>query len=88
MGSGHGTARLEIISARNLYLHAAFCASSLVHPSAFVHPVRFMLGLQSYWKTKKQVGRVKKGEQEAINHNPRVFQAETLIQYSTMTALT
>lgn len=49
---GHGMAWLEKLSARNLYLHAAFGASSLVHPS-FVHPLRFMLGLQSYWDTRK-----------------------------------
>lgn len=52
MGSGHGMAWLEKLSARNLYLHAAFGASSLVHPS-FVRPLRFMLGLQSYWDTRK-----------------------------------
>lgn len=60
MGSGHGMAWLEILSARNLYLPAAFCASSLVH-SSFVHPLRFMLGPQSYWDTKKLVESVKKG---------------------------
>lgn len=53
MGSGHGTAWLEVLSARNLYLDAAFCASSLVHPSSSVHPLRFMLGLQSYQDTNK-----------------------------------
>lgn len=53
MGSGHGTAWLEMPSARNLYRHATFCASSLVHPSSFVPPLRFILGLQSYRDTPK-----------------------------------
>lgn len=48
--SSHGMAWLEVLSAGRLHIRAAACASSLGQP------LRFMLGLQSCWDSKKKSG--------------------------------
>lgn len=67
LSSSHGMAWLEILSAGDLHSHAAFCASSLVHPW------RFLLGLQSFWDSKKKLENMEKGEEEESSQSPRVF---------------